>query len=164
MVKSKYESHVKPRLEEIGHWARDGLLEIEICKRIGVAESTFNKYKNDYPQLKEVLKKNKEFADYRVEDALYKRALGYEYEEVTKERVFNEKTGKYEFAETKRQIKQMAPDTTAQIFWLKNRQPRKWRDKQHIENSGTVTTQNIDVGKLSDEELEKELKKLKVDE
>mgnify|MGYP006876283676 CR=1 FL=1 len=58
-----------------------------------------------------------------VENALLKRALGYEYEEIT-----------YEHGEeTKRVLKQVIPDTTAQIFWLKNRKPNNWRDMKHVD-------------------------------
>ena len=81
--KSKYDTHVAPRLQEIEWWCREGLTEIEICKRLDVAESTFNNYKREFSELMESLKKGKEIADYQVEDALFKRAVGYEYTERT---------------------------------------------------------------------------------
>lgn len=56
-----------------------------------------------------------------------------------------------------RKVKEVAPDTTAQIFWLKNRKPDKWRDKQDVEHSGTITNKNID---LTPEELDEEIRKL----
>lgn len=85
--KSKYDTHVAPRLQEIEWWCREGLTEIEICKRLDVAESTFNNYKREFSELMESLKKGKEIADYQVEDALFKRAVGYEYTEITRERI-----------------------------------------------------------------------------
>lgn len=87
MARSKYESHVCGRLYEISKWARDGCIDDEIAKRLGVALSTFYVYKKRYSEFSESLKKGKEIADYEVEDALFKRARGYEYEEVIFERL-----------------------------------------------------------------------------
>ena len=85
--KSKYDTHVATRLKEIEWWCREGLTEFEICKRLNIAESTFNNYKKEFSELMESLKKGKEIADYQVEDALFKRAVGYEYTEITRERL-----------------------------------------------------------------------------
>ncbi len=168
--KNKYDTHVKPRLEEIGHWCREGLTEEEICKRLGVSIASFCNYKNEFVELLEVLKVNKEIADYRVEDALYMRALGYEYDEETFEEFELEKpylngAGEWvrtELRLTKKVRKKQAPDVTAQIFWLKNRRPDVWRDRQQVEHSGE-TTHNIksdsDLSKLTVEEL-KEIEKI----
>nr|WP_207734164.1 transposase [[Eubacterium] tenue] len=125
-------------------WARDGLTDEQIAKNLGIAYSTFREYKNKYSALSASLKKGKEVVDYEVENALLKRALGYEYDEVTYE------NGK----ETKRVTKQVAPDTTAQIFWLKNRKPDKWRDKQVVESNNTIEVKNPLEG-LSTEDLKK---------
>lgn len=144
MAKSKYFTHVEPKLTLIEGWARDGLTDEQIAKNLGIAYSTFREYKNKYSALSASLKKGKEVVDYEVENALLKRALGYEYDEVTYEH------GK----ETKRVTKQVAPDTTAQIFWLKNRRPDKWRDKQVVESNNTVEFKNPLEG-LSTEELKK---------
>lgn len=160
--KSKYHTHVYHRLEEIGHWCREGLTEEEICKRLGVSVSAFNNYKNEYSELMEALKVNREIADYRVEDALYMRAIGYEYEEETWEefeieRPYLKEDGtivKTELRLTKKVKKKQAPDTTAQIFWLKNRRPDKWRDKQELEHSGGLDIRQ-QFEKMTDEELEK---------
>ncbi|CAI3601335.1 hypothetical protein CNEO2_2630002 [Clostridium neonatale] len=72
--------------------------------------------------------------DIQVENALLKRALGYKYDEVTKE--LNEDTGELEV--TKVVTKEVQPDTTAQIFWLKNRKPEDWRDRKEVEHSGNI--------------------------
>lgn len=144
MAKSKYFTHVEPKLTLIEGWARDGLTDEQIAKNLGIAYSTFREYKNKYSALSASLKKGKEVVDYEVENVLLKRALGYEYDEVTYEH------GK----ETKRVTKQVAPDTTAQIFWLKNRRPDKWRDKQVVESNNTVKFKNPLEG-LSTEDLKK---------
>lgn len=114
-------------LLKIEGWARDGLTDENIAHNIGIAVSTLNNWKNRYVELMESLKEGKEVADRKVENALYKRALGYEYEEV---KMVVEKDEKGN--EKKRQekvIKKVVPDVTAQIFWLKNRKPDTWRDK-----------------------------------
>lgn len=100
-------------------WARDGLTDEQIAKNIGIATSTFYEWKKKELEFSEALKKGKEVIDFEVENALLKRALGYEYEEETYENGIL----------TKKVKKQVAPDTTAQIFWLKNRKPNNWKDR-----------------------------------
>lgn len=120
---SKYETDVKDKLFLVECWARDGLTNLDIANKLGISHESFYKYQREYVEFSDALKKGKEVIDYEVENALLKRAFGYEYEEVTYE------DGK----EVKRVTKQVAPDTTAQIFWLKNRKPKEWRDRKDIE-------------------------------
>lgn len=89
-------------------------------------------YKEKYPALSAVLKKGREVIDFEVEGALIKRALGYSYVEVTKELVEDETTGSAELKVVKTVTKQVAPDVTAQIFWLKNRKPNEWKNDPHM--------------------------------
>ncbi|RBN39769.1 transposase [Priestia megaterium] len=139
MAKGKFE---KWRTEEglvlLEGWARGGLTDEQIAHNVGISRSTLNDWKKRYPDISDALKKGKEVVDLQVENALLKRALGYEYEEVTQESQWNEKTNKYELVITKLVKKRQAPDTTAQIFWLKNRRPDKWRDKQDFEHTGDM--------------------------
>lgn len=125
----------KDNLTRIEGWARDGLTDKQIANdKIGIAENTFCAWKNKHPEILEALKKGKAPVDIEVENALLKRALGYEYDEVTTE-IEELADGKQK--KHKRVVKKMVvPDVTAQIFWLKNRRPDKWRDKQIIENQG----------------------------
>ena len=74
--KCKYPTHVQPRLHEIEKWCREGLIEVEICKRLGVSIRQFQEYKKKFPQLSHALQRGKEVADYHVEDSLYKKAIG----------------------------------------------------------------------------------------
>lgn len=111
-------------------WARDGLTDEQISRNMGIAYSTFREWKKKYSAFSVVLKRTKDVVDREVENALFKRAMGYKYDEVTYERG----------EEVKRVTKEVAPDTTAQIFWLKNRKPAEWRDK--IEQQQTVTIQD----------------------
>ena len=134
MAKSKYETHVKDKLILIEAWARNGLTDEQIAKNLGIGKTTFYKYLSEHNELSELLKKSKEVVDIQVENALLKRALGYKYDEVTKE--LNEDTGELEV--TKVVTKEVQPDTTAQIFWLKNRKPEDWRDRKEVEHSGNI--------------------------
>lgn len=133
MAKGKYSEWLEPeKLIIIEGWARDGLTDKQIAKNIGVSEQTLNVWKNRFPSFLESLKKGKEVVDREVENALLKRALGYEYTEVKTEEEFGEVTKKTTT------VKKVIPDTTAQIFWLKNRRPDKWRDKQEYEDHSDI--------------------------
>lgn len=244
MAKGKYEEWLQPEgLLKIEGWARDGLTDEQIAHNMGINVATLYAWKKKYDEISETLKRGKEVVDREVESALLKRALGYSYTEVTKERIidtgqkrrhngeseltekewefaikyFNRKCaycGEYmssptkdhikplngggalsrdnvvpcckscnsskkdnemltwykkqsfyskermqkihdyvefvislgdtldealgELVVTKEVIKEVQPDTTAQIFWLKNRRPDKWRDKQDVQVSGAL--------------------------
>ncbi len=143
-MRGKYETHVKPKLDLIAQWARDGAIERDIAKKLGVSESTFSGYKKEHPELMETLTVNKEVTDARVESALYKRAIGYEYTETSKE------VGP-DGVKIKTTIKQVAPDVTAQIYWLNNRRPDRWRNKQDISIEGVSKVEIInDIPKHTD--------------
>ena len=141
MAKGKYEKWLEPDgLQLLGAWARDGLTDEQIAKNMGISRSTLNEWKKKFPDISDTLKKGKEVVDVEVENALLKRALGYSTTEVTRERALNPETGKVELVVTKAVTKEVPPDTTAQIFWLKNRRPDLWRDKQNVELSGEVAS------------------------
>ena len=112
----------------------------QIAKNMGISRSTLNEWKKKFPDISDTLKRSKEVVDVEVENALLKRALGYSTTEVTRERALNPETGKVELVVTKAVTKEVPPDTTAQIFWLKNRRPDLWRDKQNVELSGEVAS------------------------
>ena len=143
IAKSKYETDVKPRLVEIEAWKRDGLTDEQIFKNLGISKDTFYKYKDKYTDFSDALKKGKEVADIEVENALFKRAIGYKYKEVIKEvKEIDGKKSTY----VKEVIKEMPGDVAAQIFWLKNRKSSKWKDKQDIDiedNNVSITIQGV---------------------
>lgn len=112
-------------------WARDGLTDEQIAYNMGVSRSTLGEWKRKYQVLSDTLKKGKEVVDRQVENALLKRALGYSYQEVKKEEWKDNDGNPVQKVTTTE--KAVIPDTTAQIFWLKNRRPDKWRDKQNLE-------------------------------
>jgi len=137
MSKSKWDI-IKNKLILVTAWARDGLIDEQIAKNLGIGLTTFKDYKNKYPSFMTALKKGKEVTDIQVENSLNKRANGYSYTEITKEMVFDPLTKTSSLEVTKEVIKEVQPDVTAQIFWLKNRKPKEWRDKQELEHSGDL--------------------------
>lgn len=130
MAKGKYQKWLEPDgLLLLEGWARDGLTDAQLAHNIGVSTKTLYEWENRYSTIREAIKKGKAPVDIEVENALLKRALGYEYME---ERIeVSEKDGRKVIQTTKT----VPPDTTAQIFWLKNRRPDKWRDKP-LETTG----------------------------
>lgn len=112
----------KDKLILLEGWARDGLTDEQIAKNIGINRTTLYDWKKKEVNIADALKKGKEVIDFEVENALLKRALGYEYEEETYENGIL----------TKKVKKQVPPDTTAQIFWLKNRKKEQWREKVEV--------------------------------
>ena len=133
MAKGKYEYWLTSEgLLKIEGWARDGLTDEQISEKMGINRRTLTDWKSKYDPISLTLKRGKEVVDRQVENALLKRALGYEYEEVKE---------KFEGGEmTERTVvkKEVIPDTTAQIFWLKNRKPDKWRDKPDYEDTSAI--------------------------
>ena len=137
---AKYDEWLTPDgLLQLEAWARDGLTYEQIASNCGIALSTLKDWRERFSAISTALKKGKAVVDIMVENALYKRAMGYTFEEVVHERtcVGKDEDGLpiYEMVETKRATKEVQPDVTAQIFWLKNRKPAEWRDKQQIDTN-----------------------------
>ena len=147
--KSYWESKIEPRLVEIAGWCRDGHVNKDIAKMLGVSEKTFYKYLLVKSELIQALKENKAIADLAVENSLYKRAIGYEYKEVTKE-IRTNKEDAVTSKHVKTVTKQVAPDTTAQIFWLKNRKQEQWREQRKAEDQQQPMIFNVNLGKKKD--------------
>jgi len=110
---------------------------------MGIHVATLYEYKKRYNEINEALKRGKEVIDIEVENALLKRVRGYKYTEVTRELVaIRDDSGKvidHELQVTKEVLKEVQPDTTAQIFWLKNRKPNEWRDNRAKEEPNPTT-------------------------
>jgi DNA-binding XRE family transcriptional regulator len=131
-----------------------GATDEDLAKFFEVAESTINNWKKSNPSFLESIKRGKEFADVEVVKSLFKRAVGYNYKEVTSIKI-DKGNGKVDdvdeeildedyipdagngFTKLKVVTKEIVPDTTAQIFWLKNRQPKRWRDKQEVDHTSS---------------------------
>lgn len=138
MAKGKYEQWLEPEgLLRLEGWARDGLTDEQIAHNIGIHRDTLIQWKKKFADISDALKKGKEVVDREVENALFKKACGYtvELRKPMKVRrvLYNEETGRKleEYEEVVEAVEEVhvPADTTAQIFWLKNRKPEAWRDK-----------------------------------
>lgn len=148
-------------LLKIEGWARDGLTNNQIAHNIGIIPNTFYTWIKRFKELEYTLKKSKDVVDRKVENALFKRALGYDYEEETK---MVSESGKKSIKIVKKHV---PPDVTAIIFWLKNRKPKQWRDVNKLEIDKPVQVEqntNIDLSKLSKDEILKMTKEAFKDE
>lgn len=127
MARGKYHEWItEDGLLKLEGWARSGLTDEQIAKNMGIAAGTLYEYKKRYPEIDESLKKGKAPVDIEVENALLKNALGYEYEETETIVTIAEDGTK---TQRVKKIKRYAqPDTSAAIFWLKNRKPEEWRN------------------------------------
>lgn len=143
MAKSKWDN-VKDKLILVEGWARDGLTDEQISSNLGISTSTFYEYQKKHSEFSETLKKGKEVIDYEVENALLKRALGYEFEEKTYETRWDESQGRFREVLTKKVRKEVVPDTTAQIYWLNNRKPKQWKNKRNDEENNNESLNKVE--------------------
>lgn len=120
-----------------------GFTDEQLAATFDVTFQTINNWKHAHPSFFESIKKGKGAADGEVVASLYKRARGYSYTETTKEVVIDKETGESSMHITKQVTKDIAPDTGAAMAWLKNRQPRYWRDKHEIEVDDTKINKSI---------------------
>ena len=116
--------NTKENMIRVEGWARQGLTDLQIAEKIGISVSTFYNWRRDHEEFDAIVKRGKEVIDFEVEQALLKKALGYTYDEEVHE---NDGSG---LRLTKVTTKHVPGDTTAQIYWLKNRMPGLWRDTQ----------------------------------
>lgn len=112
--------------------AERGATDAEIADALEVSVRTVYRWKGESPEFCQALNAGKEFPDDRVQRSLYQRATGYDYVE---QQAFKVKVGQYEErVDVVEVLRHQPADTTAQIFWLKNRRRDEWRDR--IEHSG----------------------------
>lgn len=111
-----------------------GATDAKLADFFEVAESTIYEWKKEHPKFSEAIKKGREIADAGVAQSLFKRATGYKYKDVDV-RVAGQQVV------TTPVVKEMHPEVLAQIFWLKNRRPDLWRDRQDVKHqfSGPVS-------------------------
>jgi hypothetical protein len=111
-----------------------GATDVELADFFDVTINTIGNWKGRFPKFLESLKAGKEVADERVSRSLYHRANGYTYDAV---KIFPPRKGSREPVLVPYR-EHVPPDTTACIFWLKNRKPAEWRDKQELDHTGQV--------------------------
>lgn len=133
-------------LLKITGWARDGLIDKQIAHNMGIGASTLREWKGTFPEVAEALRKGKEVVDREVENALFRSAIGYTQ---TIRKPVKVRDVEYD-PETGRKVREVErwvaveeeihvpPQVTAQIFWLKNRKPDQWREKNDL----TLTPSN----------------------
>lgn len=128
---SKYDKIDKGQIEKL---AKAGWTDAQMSDFFGVTEQTWNNWKKKHKSFFESLKDWKAEADHKVERSLYERATGYSHphDDI---RTVSIGDGMSEITITPT-VKHHPPDTTAAIFWLKNRKPDQWRDKQEHEHGG----------------------------
>ena len=120
---------------------------------MGITATTLYNWKRDHLEIFKALKEGKDTVDRQVENALLKSALGYKYDEVTEERRDDM------LVVTKVVHKEVQPNTTAQIFWLKNRKRLEWRDR--VENAITGADGGaVKVETLTDADVDARIKEL----
>lgn len=141
---SKFNASIMGRVEML---ARDGYTDKQMAFLLDVTEQTFNNWKKSHPDFFESLKDWKAIADDNVEKSLYNRAMGYSHKE---DKIFCS-DGCIITEETE---KHYPPDTTACIFWLKNRRKKQWRQNPDIDvdaNGGNIQINVVlDDGKTED--------------
>jgi hypothetical protein len=148
-------------------FCRKGATDKELGELFGVSDTTINNWKNQHPEFLASLKNGKDIADNEVEKALYKRALGYKTTEKTVYKTKKRKNepehveydddgelveplketppiDELEISRVDEKEKDVAPDTTAGIFWLKNRRPDQWRDRREHKHEGSVEVKTIE--------------------
>lgn len=146
---SRYDRYIKGREEEIKAYLRGGADHKTLAAKLGIGLTTFKKILEENPEMRVWIQESKEKADLAVEAALYKRAIGFEFEEThTEVRVNPDGSGQTTYV--RKVKKHVVPDTTAQIFWLKNRQKDKWSDRLNVD---AKVTEELDFSKLTNEEL-----------
>ena len=128
--RNKYFSHVEPRFAEAELWLRDGLSEAQIYKNLGVGKTSWERYKKDYPELAELLKKGRETQVEEVENSLFKLATGFYYyvDEAVKVKLGNG----VEEVKVVRLQKFKSPETGAVAFFLKNKAKDRYSDNPQM--------------------------------
>ena len=126
--------------DKIKKLAEFGLTDKELGWLLGVDESTITRWKQASPEFLHALKEGKEISDSKVVKSLFKRAIGYSHPDFH--------LSNYQGSITKTDtIKHYPPDPTSMIFWLKNRQPDKWREKQELELTKPIEVIITDYGR-----------------
>jgi hypothetical protein len=131
MAKALYEKWLdKDNLIRLQGWARDGLTLDQIAHNMGIAKSTLHRWIAEIGEIKDALKKSREVAVYEVENAMFKAALGYDVTETEQVETVDWQGNKTVRKHARK--RHIPPNTTAQIFILKNWRPEVWRERQEI--------------------------------
>ena len=129
-VRNPYNA-VKPKLAQLAEHHEHGATMADLAAFLGISTSTLYKLKDEHADVAEAIKTARSRADAHIESALFKRAMGYDYQELTgsKER---DENGDLQIEHARFVTKHVPGDVTAQIFWLKNRRPTEWSDRRMV--------------------------------
>lgn len=175
MGRAKYKEWITDEgLAQIMIWRKNGLELKEIAKNMGVRPATLSDWQRDYPEIAEALKRGEEISVQLVENALFRSAVGYKYQEVTHERVLKEVPRKdkdgiemdgvtdtlEEIKVTKIVDKVQPPNATSIIFFLKNHLPDQYKDRRENVISGSLG-RGPDLSNLTTEDIQQAIQDLK---
>ena len=138
MSETKYQLDFPQRAKQ---YAREGMIDTQIAKALGVSCNTLYKYKAKYPEFVEALREGKAPINSMVEDSLLQTALGYEYEEQTVEQkieVDGDGKKKVISMTVKKTTKHARPDTRSATLWLQHRNKKRWGPIPEEGNTSTV--------------------------
>jgi hypothetical protein len=125
--------------------SRNGATEMDLSYLFNVSIETLRTWKKRYNKFLAAIERGKRVYDKKVEKALRERALGYKHKAV-KILVCDKDVVREEY------IEHYPPDTAAASLWLRNRDPEHWRDKQDVQHSGNISTEDMSI--YTDEELQ----------
>lgn len=138
----KYTPEIK---QAIFDCLKDGLNDKQTCERVGIVQDTFYRWLKEKTEFSELVKMAK--AEYKsslvskLEDSLYRRATGFEYEETETEYI-SDKEGNPHIKKQTKKKKRTVPDTPALIFALCNLMPEKWKNRLNTQIDGKVKTES----------------------
>ena len=143
---SKYRAEFADQARKL---CRLGATDKELADFFVTSEQTINAWKKSHPAFLDALNDGKAAADAEVADKLFRRATGYSHDAV---KIFNHQGAPLEV----KYVEHYPPDTTACIFWLKNRRPDLWRDvnRQELTGKDGGPIEHKNATELTDEELE----------
>lgn len=145
MAKPKFDFKDEENLIRIESWARDGLNDKQIAENIGYNETYFSELKGKITELSEAIKKGRTPVDFAIENKMYDKAFGLKIktqQAIKLKDVYYDEEGRRcekEGVEIVELEQEVPPDTTAGIFWLKNRKPEQWnRPAPRIEEDDDI--------------------------
>lgn len=137
IARGKYQEWLtRDGLTRIGGWARDGLTDEQIAEKIGVHRATLYEWRKAHPDISDTIKKGRAPVDIQVENALLRRATGFECVETVTDYAYSDTefeadgSPKRIIKNVRETRKYIPPDTGAAAFWLKNRRPDRWRERR----------------------------------
>jgi hypothetical protein len=149
----RYDTFKKEYCDLARNYCLLGAIDDDLAKFFDVCVATIQNWKLKHPEFVEAIREGKEVADAKVAESLFNRACGYEHPD-THFSVVSDGQGCGSHVEGTETVKRYPPDSTACIFWLKNRRPDRWTDKKDIEAKVDMHN-SVNYDKISKEDREK---------